>query len=64
MLGSYCWFTAFTLQVAALVYAVGQVELVFSVMASLLVFRERIMGREVVGLLILTASIIALIAVT
>ena len=63
MAGSFCWFTAFTLQNAAYVNAVGQIELVFSALASVLVFRERVSGREWVGMAILMVSILALILV-
>lgn len=59
--GSLCWFTAFAQQNAALVFAVGQVEVIFSMMASVMVFRERISGREYWGIALLTASILALV---
>jgi drug/metabolite transporter (DMT)-like permease len=39
--GSACWFTAFTLQIAAYVRTLGLIELVFTVLISLYVFRER-----------------------
>jgi drug/metabolite transporter (DMT)-like permease len=61
MAGSLCWFTAFTLQTAAYVNALGQVELIFSVVASTLFFREKISRREGAGMAILTASILLLI---
>ncbi|MFL4470613.1 EamA family transporter [Tateyamaria armeniaca] len=63
MLGSFCWFTAFTLQNAAYVNAVGQVELVLSALASVIVFREAISAREWVGMGVLLGSILMLIAV-
>mmetsp|Transcript_29432 Transcript_29432/g.57609 ORF Transcript_29432/g.57609 Transcript_29432/m.57609 type:complete len:301 (+) Transcript_29432:27-929(+) len=63
MAGSFCWFLAFTLQNAAFVKAVGQVELVFSAVASVLVFREAVSGREWAGMAVLLASILLLIAV-
>lgn len=63
MAGSFCWFTAFTLQNAAYVNAVGQVELVFSALASVIVFRDRVSLREWVGMAVLLASIILLIVV-
>lgn len=61
MAGSLCWFTAFTLQSAAYVFAVGQVEVIFSVAASFMFFKERITSREYLGILFLTASILGLI---
>jgi drug/metabolite transporter (DMT)-like permease len=59
--GSWCWFTAFTLQNAALVYAVGQVELILSLAVSVVVFRERVTGRELAGIAVLGGSILLLI---
>ena len=64
MVGSLCWFTAFTLQTVGYVNAVGQVELILSLLASWLIFRERITPRELLGVGILTGSIVALILVT
>ena len=61
MAGSFCWFTAFTLQNAAYVNAVGQVELVFSALASVLVFGERTTRREWVGMAVLLVSIVGLV---
>jgi len=61
MAGSLSWFTAFTLQNAAYVFAVGQIEVIFSLMASVLVFKEKITARELVGIIFLTASILVLI---
>jgi drug/metabolite transporter (DMT)-like permease len=61
--GSFCWFYAFTLQAAALVKAVGQVELVLSLLASVLFFGERISRREVLGMAVLGASILLLVLV-
>lgn len=62
--GSFCWFTAFTLQNAALVYAVGQFEVVLSLLASVLFFRETVSGREYWGIGLVTASVLALIALS
>ncbi|MEP2890137.1 EamA family transporter [Tateyamaria sp.] len=61
MAGSFCWFTAFTLQNAAYVNAIGQVELVFSALASVLVFKEKISGREWAGMAVLLGSIVMLV---
>ncbi|SNR64757.1 DMT family transporter [Puniceibacterium sediminis] len=63
MAGSLCWFTAYTLQHAAYVQALGQVELMFSLMASVLFFRERLSRRELLGIACLTLSVLALILV-
>ncbi len=61
MAGSMCWFTAFTLQTTAYVNAVGQVELIFSLLASALFFRESISRREIIGIAVLGVSILMLI---
>ena len=61
MAGSLSWFTAFTLQTAAYVYAVGQVELILSLAASVLWFREQVTRREVLGIVVLTVSVLVLV---
>lgn len=49
-LGSIGWFTAFALQNASYVRAVGQVEVVFTLLLSWLWFRERIGSVEMAGM--------------
>ncbi len=61
MAGTFCWFTAFTLQNAAYVKAVGQIELVFGILGTVLFFKEKISGLEFVGMGLLAASILGLI---
>lgn len=61
MIGSICWFTAFTMQNAAYVNAVGQIELLFSLMIGAFVFGEKIGTREWQGLVLLTISIVVLV---
>jgi len=63
MIGSFCWFAAFSLQSAAYVFAVGQIELIFSLAVSVFVFREIVTRRELWGMGLLTVSILV-IAVT
>jgi drug/metabolite transporter (DMT)-like permease len=63
MAGSFCWFLAFTLQTAAYVKAVGQVELVLSLLASLFFFGERSTLRELTGMGVLCVSILLLLLV-
>jgi len=58
MLGSGCWFTAMTLQNAAYVRALGQIELLFTFAASTLVFRERTTAVEVVGIVAVIGGIL------
>ena len=60
--GSLCWFVAFALQNAAYVFAVGQVELLFALVASHRVFGEGLSRREVGGLALLAVSVVALVA--
>lgn len=62
MLGSFGWFTAFALQNAAYVKALGQVELVFTFLGSYFIFKERSSRREVVGIVLVVLSILAVIA--
>lgn len=61
MVGTICWFSAFTLQSAGYVNAVGQVELLFSLAIGALVFGEKVSAREWQGLILLTASIVLLV---
>jgi drug/metabolite transporter (DMT)-like permease len=61
MLGSLGWFAAMTLQNAAYVRALGQVELVFALVASWAVFRETILRRELIGVALLVLGIIWLL---
>lgn len=64
MIGTMCWFSAYTLQSAGYVNAVGQVELLFSLVIGALVFGETVGRREWQGLILLTASIVLLVLVT
>jgi len=59
--GSFCWFWAFSLQNAAYVKAVGQAELLLSLLASVLFFKEKITQREIVGMGLLVISIMGLV---
>lgn len=61
MIGSLCWFSAFTLKTAAYVKGIGQIELLFGFVASYFFYKEKITAREIWGTVILMASIIALI---
>ncbi len=61
MIGSICWFTAYTMQNAAYVNAVGQIELLFSLIIGAFVFGEKVTAREWQGLVLLTASIVMLV---
>jgi drug/metabolite transporter (DMT)-like permease len=55
------WFTAMTIQNAALVRALGQIELVFTITASVLIFREKIHRLELIGIFLVVAGILTLL---
>ena len=61
VLGSICWFTAFTLQNAAYVRAVGQIELLFTFVASVFFFKEQVRRSEVVGIVLIVAAILMIV---
>jgi drug/metabolite transporter (DMT)-like permease len=61
MAASVGWFTAMTLQNAAYVRAVGQIELVFTFAASVLIFGERSTRRELAGVGLIVAGIVLLL---
>lgn len=61
--GSLCWFIAFALQNAAYVKALGQVELLLSLLASVFFFHEKISSRELGGMAFLVASILLIVLV-
>lgn len=61
MLGSVGWFTAMTIERAAYVKAVGQIEFIFSLALSVLFFRERSTRRELAGMTLVAAGIVVLL---
>lgn len=58
VIGSCGWFTAVAMTNAAYVRAVGQVELIFSLLTSVLIFRERISQMEIIGMAITLVGIL------
>ena len=58
---SVCWFTAFTLQNAAYVRALGQVELLFTIGASVLIFKERISRLELLAIFLIVCAILLIL---
>lgn len=64
MLASLCWFWAFALMNATYVRAIGQVELVFTLLVSMFIFRERPSARDLLGIGLLTLSIIGIVLAT
>ena len=62
MAASVCWFTAFTLQNAAYVRALGQIELVFTFLAGVFIFREKTTRAELIGMAMIVGAILLLLA--
>lgn len=60
-LASMAWFTAFTLQNASYVRAVGQVELIFTFLAGVFFFREQVSRLEIAGIVLIGSSIVMLL---
>jgi drug/metabolite transporter (DMT)-like permease len=61
MVASACWFTAMTIQNAAYVRALGQIELVFTFAAAVFFFGEHPNRTEVIGILLVIAGILLLL---
>jgi drug/metabolite transporter (DMT)-like permease len=61
MIASVGWFTAVTLQNAGYVRALGQVELVFTFIASVFIFREKTNRLEILGVVGIIAGILILL---
>ncbi|WP_269586200.1 EamA family transporter [Roseibium sp. Sym1] len=59
--GSIGWFTAMTLQNVAYVRALAQVELVFTFLASWLVFKEVIVRSEIFGCILIVAAVVGVV---
>jgi drug/metabolite transporter (DMT)-like permease len=61
MVASAAWFTAFTIQNAAYVRALGQIELVFTFIVSVFFFKEKSNRMEVFGICAIIAGILILL---
>lgn len=61
MLGSVGWFTALSMAEAAAVKTVGQIEMLFAVVISRKIFKEKISTLEFVGIALILFSIILLL---
>lgn len=57
---SACWFTAMSIQNVAYVKALGQIELVFTLLVSWFLFKERINLLEFIGIVLLVGGIVIL----
>ena len=62
--GSIGWFTAMSLQNAALVKTLGQVEFIVSLLITYLYFGEKISRREYLGISLIALSVLLLIGIT
>ena len=58
---SFGWFMAMTLQQAAIVKSLAQIEMIFTFASSVFFFRERINRLEVAGCVLIVGGILALI---
>lgn len=61
MLGSTGWFTAMTIERAAYVKALGQIEFIFTLAVSILYFREKSSPKELVGMCLVAGGIVVLL---
>lgn len=60
-LASFGWFMAMTLQQAAVVKALAQVEMLFALLTAILVFREHVNAREIAGAALIVAGVVAVV---
>ncbi len=60
---SFGWFAAMTLQQAAVVKSLAQIEMIFTFAASVFFFRERITRLEALGCLLIVGGILLLLAI-
>lgn len=58
---SFGWFAAFTLQAAALVKVLAQVEMIFTFLSTVFVFKENINRAEIMGCLFITIGVVVLV---
>lgn len=61
-LASFGWFMAMTIQQAALVRSLAQVEMLFTFATTVLIFKEKINRMEVAGCLLVVGGIVVLLA--
>jgi drug/metabolite transporter (DMT)-like permease len=58
---SFGWFTAMTLQQAAYVKALAQVEMLFTFASAVFIFKERINRTEIAGCALIVVAVVALV---
>ncbi len=61
MAASAGWFTAMTIQNAAYVRALGQIELIFTFAVSVVLFKEKPNGKEITGIFLVCGGILILL---
>ncbi len=61
MLASFGWFMAMTLQTAVMVKAVAQIEIIFTFIATIFVFKETVKLRETLGILLIVLAILIIV---
>ena len=61
---SMCWFYCMAIQNVAYVRALGQVELIFSLMISFFYLKEKVRNNELLGLILMLTGIILIILIT
>jgi drug/metabolite transporter (DMT)-like permease len=61
VVGSAGWFTAFTLERAAYVKTLGQIEIILTLAISILYFKERPNKMELLGMAILVSGVVLLL---
>jgi len=61
-LGSTCWFYAFALAPVALVRSLGQIEVVFTLLFSRFYLHETLKRSEILGLVLVVASVVLILA--
>jgi len=61
-LGSVGWFTAMTLMNPALVKSLGQIEFIFTLLITTVLFKEKITLREFIGMALIVASVILILS--
>jgi drug/metabolite transporter (DMT)-like permease len=60
---SFGWFTAMTLQQAAIVKSLAQIEMLFTFAATVFFFKEKINRLEIAGCMLIVGGILVLLAV-
>lgn len=60
---SFGWFMAMTLQTAAIVKALAQIEMIFTFASTVFIFREHVNRLEIIGCVLIVAGILVLLLV-